>query len=242
MRPSALTLLATLALGACSSGTQPTPDVPAVDGATPDAAGADAAGADAAGGYYAPTGYTLTPFLSTDPQREFTAADMVLQPGRDYLAVIETDNAGRFVLDLLEDQTPITVNSFVFLARHHYFDGIAFHRVIEGFVAQGGDPNTLTTDTSSWGSGGPGYEFGLEIVSGLTYDGAGVVGMARTPDPNTNGSQFFITLAATHNLDGMYTIFARLSEGMDNLARITRGQPPATPTRMARVYVVERAR
>src|SRR5262249_33519822 len=149
--------------------------------------------------------------------------------------------AGRIVLDLTEADTPITVNSFVFLALHHYFDGIAFHRVIDGFVAQGGDPNTLGADTSTWGTGGPGYAFGLEIVASLHYDAAGVVGMARTSDPNSNGSQFFITLAATPSLDGQYTIFARVSEGIEVLPLITRGEPPTDPTRMTRVYIVEKA-
>src|SRR4051794_6061675 len=146
------------------------------------------------GDYVLPAGTTLTPFLSTEPERTFDAAGTALSPGIDYLAVIETD-AGRLVLDLFEEQTPITVNSFVWLALHHFYDGIAFHRVIDGFVAQGGDPNTLDADTSQWGTGGPGYGFGLEIVPSLTYDAAGAVGMARSQDPNSNGSQFYITLA-----------------------------------------------
>jgi peptidylprolyl isomerase len=189
--------------------------------------------------YQVPAGYTLTPFLSTDAQHSFTAADMVLKSGKDYQAVLETD-VGVIVIDLSEAETPITVNSFVFLALHHFFDGIAFHRVINGFVAQGGDPNTLTDNRSSWGSGDPGYSFGLEIVPAFTYDAAGVVGMARTSDPNTNGSQFFITLAAAHNLDSMYTIFGHLSQGLDVLPNIARGMPPTTPTRMQRVYIVEK--
>jgi peptidylprolyl isomerase len=192
---------------------------------------------DDGGSYYLPAGYQLVPFLSSTPQYSFSGPDMVLHAGSDYAAVIETD-AGRMVLDLLEVQTPITVNSFVFLALNHYFDGIAFHRVIDGFMAQTGDPNTLSNDTSSWGTGGPGYGFGLEIVAGLKYDGAGVVGMARTSDPNSNGSQFFITFAAAPTLDGQYTIFAHVTEGLAVLPNIARGQPPATPTRMTRVYII----
>ena len=197
----------------------------------------DAAPAD---DHYAPAGYALVPFLSATAQHDFPSADMVLDAGKDYLAVLETD-AGRIVIDLLETQTPITVNSFVFLALHHYFDGVAFHRVINGFVAQGGDPNTLNDAPGTWGQGGPGYYFGLEIVAGLNYDAAGFVGMARTQDPNTNGSQFFITLAAQHAaLDGKYTIFAKVTEGLTVLPAIARGMPPATPTRMTRVYIVAR--
>jgi peptidylprolyl isomerase len=188
-----------------------------------------------------PAGYTLTPFVTTDPVRMFAMVGMATMPGRDYVAVIETD-VGRLVLDLYEDQTPITVNSFIWLARNHYYDGIAFHRVINGFVAQGGDPNTLSDVRSSWGSGGPGYTFGLEIVPSLTYDRAGVVGMARTMDPNSNGSQFYITLGPTPNLNGQYTIFARVTEGLEVLPMIARGQPPTTPTRMQRVCIAERTR
>ncbi len=215
-----------LVLAGCSSGKHP---------ASPDLAGPDLASAP----YHLPSGYSLTPFLSTDPQRSFTAAGTATQPGKDYQAVLETD-AGIMVIDLAESETPITVNSFVWLALHHFYDGIAFHRVIDQFMAQTGDPNTLTDDRASWGSGDPGYGFGLEIVPSFTYDGAGVVGMARTSDPNSNGSQFFITFAAAHSLDGMYTIFGHLSEGLDVLPNIARGEPPATPTRMQRVYIVEK--
>jgi peptidylprolyl isomerase len=191
------------------------------------------------GDYVLPAGTTLTPFLSTDPVRTFDAAGMVLSPGTDYLAVIDTD-VGRLVLDLFEQQTPITVNSFVWLALHHFYDGIAFHRVIDGFVAQGGDPNSLDSDTSTWGTGGPGYTFGLEIAPSLTYDAAGAVGMARSMSPDSNGSQFYITLAPAHSLDGKYTLFARVVDGADVLPLIARGEPPVTPTRMQRVYIVER--
>jgi peptidylprolyl isomerase len=203
---------------------------------------ADAAAPDAATpAYHLPSGYTLTPFLSDDAEHSFSAAGSVLESGIDYQAVLETD-AGILVIDLSEVETPITVNSFVWLTLHHFYDGIAFHRVISGFVAQGGDPNTLGDDRNSWGSGDPGYSFGLEIVPSFTYDAAGVVGMARADDPDSNGSQFYITLAAAHNLDGMYTIFGHLTEGLDVLPKIARGEPPATPTRMQRVYIVQAPR
>src|SRR5437762_48170 len=90
---------------------------------------------DAADDHYLPSGYTLTPFLSKERQLTFAAAGAALAPNKDYQAVIESD-AGTMVLDLFEAQTPQTANSFVWLALHHYFDGQAFHRVIENFVAQ----------------------------------------------------------------------------------------------------------
>jgi cyclophilin family peptidyl-prolyl cis-trans isomerase len=223
------TLLVALALTGCSS--------PAMNQGSPDLS---TGGSDLGAGYYLPSGFTMTPFLSTDPVRSFTAAGMATDPAKHYAAVMETD-AGRLVIDL-EDQTPITTNSFVWLTLHHFYDGLAFHRVIDGFVAQGGDPNTLDPDMTNWGTGDPGYSFGLEIVASLTYDSAGVVGMARTSDPNSNGSQFYITLAAAHSLDGMYTIFGHVTEGLDVLPNIVRGEPPAMPTRMQTVYIVEHAR
>jgi peptidylprolyl isomerase len=222
-----------LLAAACSS----TAYQPHQDAGHPDACSC----VDGGDNYYLPAGFTLTPFLSTDAQHSFTGASMVLDPAKAYQAVIES-GAGRMTFDLDSQQAPITCNSFIFLALHHFFDGIAFHRVIDGFVAQGGDPNTLQPDMSTWGSGGPGYTFGLEIDPSLHYDSAGVVGMARTSDPNSNGSQFFITLAPAPSLDGQYTIFARLNEGAAALPLIVRGMPPASPTRMTRVYIVERLR
>ncbi len=203
----------------------------AVDGAV------DASGDLSSTSYYLPTGFQLAPFLSSTPVYEFTSASPATDAGKDYFAVLETD-VGRIVFDLYETQTPITVNSFVFLARNHFFDGQAFHRVINGFVAQGGDPNSLDPDSSSWGLGGPGYMFGTEIVSSLQFDSAGVVGMARGSSMNSNGSQFFITLAAAHSLDGQYTVFAKVTEGADLFSQIVRGEPPDNPTRMTRVYII----
>jgi peptidylprolyl isomerase len=241
--------LAAAAVTACSPPAQTTDAVSTTD-ATPEVStstDADDSSADAAPalawGCTLPNGYSQTPFFSDEAMWEFTAPEMVLTPAIDYVALIDTD-VGTITLDLFENVTPITVNSFVFLARNHYFDGIAFHRVIEGFVAQGGDPNTLGDFRASWGSGGPGYGFGLEIVDSLHYDAAGVVGMARGDDPNSNGSQFFITLAPTPSLDGMYTIFARVIAGSDVVPRIARNmtadQPPAVPTRMTRVCIAQR--
>jgi len=230
-------LLATLALLACSSAGN---NSPPADAAPQGDVARDVA-ADAA-----PTGpFTAVPYRSTMPMRMFPGAEMILESGRDYRAVLETD-VGRIVLDLFEEQTPLAVNSFVYLSLHHYYEGIAFHRVIEGFVAQGGDPNTLNDTRSRWGTGGPGYGFDTEPVEGLGFDGPGVLGMARSMALDSNGSQFFITLAAQRSLTGGYTVFGRVTEGMDVLPMIARNQsmtvPPATPTRITRVTIEARAR
>jgi cyclophilin family peptidyl-prolyl cis-trans isomerase len=141
-----------------------------------------------------------------EPARlQYFAPEQVLEEGVDYGAVFCTE-VGNFFIDLYEDEAPITVNSFVFLATNHFFDRITFHRVIEDFVVQGGDP-------TGTGSGGPGYEFVNETDNDLTFGGIGVVGMANA-GPDTNGSQFFITLAPVARLDGGYTIFGQVLEGI----------------------------
>jgi cyclophilin family peptidyl-prolyl cis-trans isomerase len=188
-----------------------------------------------------PAGYTLTPFLSSGPVRSFSAAGDAIEPDTDYVAVIES-TGGRMVIELFADRAPITVNSFVWLTLHHYHDGLAFHRVVEDFVAQTGDPKTLEPDSSSWGSGGPGYGFGVEIDPTLSFDAAGIVGMARAAALDSNGSQFFVTVAPATFLDGDYTIFGRLVEGLEVLPLIVRGEPPAAPTRMLRVTIAQRPR
>ena len=122
---------------------------------------------------------------------------------------------GDFTIDLLIDVAPVTVNNFVFLAREGFYDGTTFHRVIPGFVAQGGDP------TGS-GRGGPGYRFPDEI-SETPFD-AGVVGMANA-GPNTNGSQFYVMLADAPQLTGRYSAFGRISDGFDVVQTIRERDP-----------------
>jgi cyclophilin family peptidyl-prolyl cis-trans isomerase len=189
--------------------------------------------------------WAAVPYLSETPRREFPGAETILVDGQDYRAIMETD-AGRMVFDLYEEQTPITVNSFVYLSLHHFYEGIAFHRVLEGFVAQGGDPNTLMETRSRWGTGGPGYSFDTESVDGLTFDAPGVLGMARAEPRDSNGSQFFIMLVARPALNGRFTVFGRITEGLDVLPMIARNQatdvPPATPTRIMRVTIESRPR
>ena len=137
-----------------------------------------------------------------------TPPPQVTDPDKDYVATIRTER-GDIVVELYADQAPVNVNSFVFLAQDGWYDGVTFHRVIPGFVAQAGDP-------SGSGMGHPGYRCDDEIVPSLSYDGAGVVGMASGgPGTGTIGSQFFITYDALPQLDGNYTIIGRIIEGMD---------------------------
>ncbi|MDO9347998.1 MAG: peptidylprolyl isomerase, partial [Anaerolineales bacterium] len=124
---------------------------------------------------------------------------------------------GEVVIQLYADKTPFTVNNFIFLARHGWYDGITFHSVLPGFMAQTGDP-------SGTGMGNPGYLFGDEIDSSLRFDRPGVVSMANT-GPDTNGSQFFITYGPASHLDGGYTIFGQVIRGMDVLAALTARDP-----------------
>lgn len=136
--------------------------------------------------------------------------EMQLEEGVDYQARIQT-NKGEILVDLLESDAPITVNNFVFLAREGYYENVPFHRVVSGFVIQSGDP-------TGTGSGGPGYEFQDEPVVG-DYE-RGVLAMANR-GPNTNGSQFFITLDdLSGRLPKAYTIFGQVVDGMDSVDEI----------------------
>jgi cyclophilin family peptidyl-prolyl cis-trans isomerase len=131
------------------------------------------------------------------------------------------ENGGEFKVRLFADRTPITVNNFVFLAREGFYDGTTFHRVLDGFMAQGGDPQGT-------GMGGPGYQFEDEIQPDLTFDRAGLLAMANA-GPNTNGSQFFITYDATPHLNGLHTIFGEVIEGMDVVNGLTPRNPDLAP-------------
>lgn len=163
-----------------------------------------------------PEGYDGLAPLVHERRISFEAAESVLDTSLDYAAVIET-NRGVIVVDLYQDETPVTVNNFVFLALHRYYDGIVFHRVLDGFMAQTGDP-------TGTGTGGPGYRFEDEIVADLRHDARGILSMANA-GPGTNGSQFFITFVETPWLDGNHTVFGRVLEGDDVLDALTRIDP-----------------
>jgi cyclophilin family peptidyl-prolyl cis-trans isomerase/protein-disulfide isomerase len=147
--------------------------------------------------------------------------EMAIDTDKNYRATLVTSR-GDIVVELFADQAPITVNNFVFLAREGYYDLTTFHRVIDGFMAQAGDP-------SGTGRGGPGYTFEDETDNGLTFDEAGLLAMANA-GADTNGSQFFITFAPTTWLDGAHTIFGRVIEGTDVLDALTRRDPTESPS------------
>jgi cyclophilin family peptidyl-prolyl cis-trans isomerase len=162
--------------------------------------------------------------------------EMQIDPQHGYEATLETSH-GSIVADLYPSEAPATVNSFVFLARQGFFDGLSFHRVIRGFVIQGGDPDGN-------GSGGPGYKFADELDNGLSYE-VGTLAMANA-GPNTNGSQFFIVTGPQGAaLPKNYTIFGKVREGL-NAVETIEGVPtgaqdrPRDPVIIERVSIVER--
>jgi cyclophilin family peptidyl-prolyl cis-trans isomerase len=146
------------------------------------------------------------------------APEMVIDPARRYAATLSTD-LGDVVVELYADKAPVTVNNFVVLARDGYYDGTTFHRVIKGFMVQGGDP-------TGTGRGGPGYTFADEFDPDLRHDGPGVLSMANA-GPDTNGSQFFITHTATPHLDGRHAVFGKVTDGMDVVLAIPERDPVA---------------
>ena len=145
--------------------------------------------------------------------------ETIIDTSKTYVATITMASGGDIVVELFSD-TPITTNNFVFLACQGYYDGLTFHRVISGFMAQGGDP------TGS-GSGGPGYSIPDEDSAGHTMD-TGVISMAKA-GPNTTGSQFFITYSPRPGLEPDFTVFGRVISGMDVVEAIT-PRDPGDPT------------
>lgn len=147
-----------------------------------------------------------------------------------------TTNKGVFVAEMFEDKAPLTTKNFIELTEKGFYDGVIFHRVIEDFMIQGGDP-------TGTGMGGPGYKIKDEFGEGLKHDDEGILSMANA-GPNTGGSQFFITLAPTPWLDGHHAIFGRIVEGME-VVRLIGVVPtdfrdrPKDPVIMEKVEVVE---
>ncbi|MDI6858197.1 MAG: peptidylprolyl isomerase [Dehalococcoidia bacterium] len=152
-------------------------------------------------------------------EKQFTAPPpTIIDPAKSYTAVIKTEK-GDITVELFPDVAPVTVNNFVFLACKGFYDGVTFHRVLPGFVAQTGDP-------TGTGGGGPGYVIQDEISSrGFEK---GTLGMANR-GPNTNGSQFFICLEPQPRLNGRYTVFGQVTAGMDVVESITPRNPEENP-------------
>jgi cyclophilin family peptidyl-prolyl cis-trans isomerase len=142
--------------------------------------------------------------------------EMALDPDKDYYANLVTEK-GSVRIRLFAREAPQTVNNFVFLAREGYFDGTTFHRVIEGFMAQGGDP-------TGTGAGGPGYRIADEFHPDLRHDRPGILSMANR-GPNTGGSQFFITHVATPWLDDRHAVFGEVVEGMEVVTALRERDP-----------------
>ena len=150
-----------------------------------------------------------------------SAPPMQIDVAKQYFATVKMANGGEFVIELYPQKAPLTVNSFVFLAQQGFFDGVSFHRVIDGFMAQGGDP-------TGTGRGGPGYQF-VNEDNDLSFDKPGVVAMANA-GRDTNGSQFFITFDKAGYLNGGYTIFGQVISGMDVVNGLTRRDPQENPS------------
>jgi len=161
---------------------------------------------------------TPAPAPEVKPMEWDSPPQMIIDVSRQYTAVIETEK-GNLVLELFARDVPKTVNNFVFLAKEGYYDGTTFHRVIPGFMVQGGDQ-------TGTGRGGPGYRFEDEFTGHRHVTGA--LSMANS-GPNTNGSQFFICYSLQRGLDGKHSVFGQLIEGMDVLESLTPRDPNQSP-------------
>lgn len=149
---------------------------------------------------------------------------------RSYSARFKTER-GEIVCELFAADAPMTVENFINLARAGFYDGVTFHRVIPGFMAQGGDP-------TGTGTGGPGYSFRDELSPRRRHDAPGVLSMANA-GPNTNGSQFFLTFGPTPHLDGRHTVFGRVTSGMDVLRSLRERDPMRDPKPGDKIETIE---
>jgi peptidyl-prolyl cis-trans isomerase B (cyclophilin B) len=173
--------------------------------------------------------------VSAQKKRYDQPGDMKIDPNKTYTATIDTD-AGTMVAELYPKIAPKTVNSFVFLAREGFYDGVIFHRVIPGFMIQGGDP-------TGTGTGGPGYSVPAEFNE--TKHDRGVLSMARTSDPDSAGSQFFVMHARAPHLDNQYTAFGKVTKGdevIDKIVNAPRDQSdrPEKPVKIKTIKIEEK--
>jgi peptidylprolyl isomerase len=166
----------------------------------------------------APSGEAPVPDLN----KQYDAApEMTIDPAKLYDATVHTVR-GDFVIRLRPDLAPQHVNSFVFLSREGFYNGVTFHRVLPGFVAQAGDP-------TGTGSGGPGYSIPAEFQDEVGFI-RGVIGAARSQDPNSAGSQWFVTTGDASHLNGQYTVFGEVTSGMEIVDCLTARDPATDPT------------
>ena len=150
-----------------------------------------------------------------------SAPAMEISEDKNYKAIIEMENGSEIVVELFAKEAPVTVNNIVFLAKQGYYDGVTFHRVIPGFMAQGGDP-------TGTGTGGPGYRFDDEFHPNLRHSSPGMLSMANAgvqAGRGTNCSQFFITFVPTPHLDDHHSVFGKVVDGMDVVNGITVRDP-----------------
>ncbi len=163
--------------------------------------------------------YSLDAIVSLtllEDQQYSECPPMEIDPLNEYYATVQTEK-GDIVLELFPETAPIAVNSFIFLAENGWYDGVTFHRVLPGFVAQAGDP-------TGTGMGGPGYAFINEVDEDLLFNRSGLLAMANS-GADSNGSQFFITMGSAEHLNGGYTIFGQVIEGMDVVESLTPRNP-----------------
>ena len=170
---------------------------------------------------YWPKGDSETAASTSGDKQWSSPPALTIDPSVQYFATIKLAKGGEIVIQLYADKAPVTVNNFIFLARQGFYDGTTFHRVLDGFMAQGGDP-------TGTGMGGPGYQFQNED-GGLLFDQPGVVAMANS-GRDTNGSQLFITFAPAEWLNGGYTIFGQVVQGMDVVNGISLRDPDTATT------------
>ncbi len=172
------------------------------------------------------------PEPAAKPKQYGSPPEMMIDTGKQYIATIETEK-GNLVLELFAADVPVTVNNFVFLSREGFYDGTTFHRIIPGFMVQGGDP-------TGTGRGSAGYRFDDEF-SGHKHE-AGTLSMANS-GANTNGSQFFITFTPQSGLNGKHSVFGQMIEGMDVLESLTPRDPNQNPQfegdRIIRITIAE---
>jgi peptidylprolyl isomerase len=207
-------MLASNRPGATESAAQPTPDTFAAEPTAASAGAGQAAG----------------------EKKTYNAAPpMTIDPAKNYTATIATPR-GDIAIKLRPDLAPQTVNSFVFLAREGFYDGLTWHRVLQGFMAQGGDP-------TGTGMGSAGYTVPDEFTDKVQFDRPGIVAMAHSSAPNSGGSQFFITTAPAPHLNGQYTVFGEVTQGQDIVDGIPLRDPDQNPTapgeQMLKVTVAE---